>query len=526
MPDPVTIPAHGRPSAELLAEVAGLHEDDLDWRGGRAFSLVYNPDDDDLEHLLEEVGRRFLHENALNPFKYPSLLRMEQEVIAMACALLGAPPRAGALTSGGTESIFLAVQVARDEARARGVAEPTLVTPSTAHPAFAKAAKYLDVAHVRVPVGADGRADVGATAEALDERTGLVVGSAPCYPYGVIDPIAELAALAAERGVLFHTDACLGGWLLPWWERLGEPVPPWDFRVAGVTSISADVHKYGYAFKGASVIAYRSRDLLERQFFWYDDWPGGLYASGTTAGTRPAAPIVGAWTAINRIGADGYLRMAATVRDTTRRFAEGIAAIEGWPSPIPRHVRARARRRSHRPSAGGHRRGGRRHGRPGLAPRPPAGRPAPHGVPVPRPRRRAVPRGPGRRGGGADGQPGRRRHLRRRGLSSGLRSVLGAVLAGASRRMGPGIDKALVEVGGVAMARRVADALRAGGAEPVVAVGGDRSALGRIGLDGVDDRHPGEGPLGGVCTALAAAERAGRPAWWWRPATSRGSPAR
>ncbi len=329
MTDPATIPEKGRPSADLLAEVAGLHEGDLDWRGGRAFSLVYNPDDDDLEHLLEEVGKRFLHENALNPFKYPSLLRMEQEVIAMACGLLGAPPRAGALTSGGTESIFLAVQVARDEARARGVAEPTLVTPSTAHPAFAKAAKYLDVAQVPVPVGDDGRADVAATAAAVDERTGLVVGSAPCYPYGLIDPIADLAALAAERGVLFHTDACLGGWLLPWWERLGEPVPPWDFRVPGVTSISADVHKYGYAFKGASIVAYRSRELLERQFFWYDSWPGGLYASGTTAGTRPAAPIVGAWTAINRIGVDGYLRMATTVRDTTRRFAEGIAAIDG-----------------------------------------------------------------------------------------------------------------------------------------------------------------------------------------------------
>jgi glutamate/tyrosine decarboxylase-like PLP-dependent enzyme len=135
--------------------------------------------------------------------------------------------------------------------------------------------------------------------------------------------------MAAERGILFHTDACLGGWLLPWWERLGEPVPPWDFRVEGVTSLSADVHKYGYAFKGASVILYRSRELLQGQHFWYDDWPGGLYASGTTAGTRPAAPIVGAWTAINHLGADGYLRMAEVVRDTTRRFREGIAAIPG-----------------------------------------------------------------------------------------------------------------------------------------------------------------------------------------------------
>ncbi|MDQ6697854.1 MAG: pyridoxal-dependent decarboxylase, partial [Actinomycetota bacterium] len=222
------------------------------------------------------------------------------------------------------------VQVARDHARnERSISEPQLLTPSTAHPAFAKAAKYLDIEHVLVPVADDGRADPGATAAAITDRTGLIVGSAPCYPYGVIDPITELAALASERDILFHTDACLGGWLLPWWEKLGEPVPPWDFRVPGVTSLSADVHKYGYTFKGASIVLYRDRSLLETQFFWYDDWPGGLYASGTSAGTRPAAPIVGAWAAINHLGADGYLRMAEVVRDTTRRFQAGIATIDG-----------------------------------------------------------------------------------------------------------------------------------------------------------------------------------------------------
>ena len=167
------------------------------------------------------------------------------------------------------------------------------------------------------------------TEAALTDRTGLVVGSAPCYPYGVIDPIEQLAAMAGERDILFHTDACLGGWLLPWWERLGIEIPPWDFRVPGVTSISADIHKYGYTFKGASIVLYRSRELLQHQFFWYDDWPGGLYASGTTAGTRSAAPIAGAWAAINHLGVDGYLRLAQIVRDTSERFQAGINAIEG-----------------------------------------------------------------------------------------------------------------------------------------------------------------------------------------------------
>ncbi|MBI2708386.1 MAG: aspartate aminotransferase family protein [Actinobacteria bacterium] len=324
------IPDHGWPADEVLDRIDARRAGDLDWRGGRAFSLVYNPGDEGLERLLHAVADRYLHENALNPFRYPSLLAMEQEVVAMGCRLLGTAPDAGALTSGGTESIFLAVQVARDAARTgRGIAEPQLLTASTAHPAFAKAAKYLDVEHVRVPVGPDGRADVDAMAAAIGDRTGLVVGSAPCYPFGVVDPIGDLAAAAAERGVLFHTDACLGGWLLPWLERLGEPVPAWDFRVPGVTSVSADVHKYGYGFKGASIVAYRDRTLLTRQHFWYDDWPGGLYASGTTAGTRPAAPIAGAWAAVTHLGVDGYLRMATAVRDTTRRFVHGIDAVAG-----------------------------------------------------------------------------------------------------------------------------------------------------------------------------------------------------
>src|SRR3954449_1462227 len=200
MTDAARIPEHGRDAKELLAEIEGRHAEDIDWRGGRAFSLVYNVDDHAHEELIEQVGVRYLHDNALNPFKYPSVLQMELDVISMACQLLGTEPNAGSMSSGGTESIFLAVQVARDQARqTRGIAEPQLLTPSTAHPAFAKAAKYLDVEHILVPVGDDGRADVAATEAAITDRTGLIVGSAPCYPFGVIDPIPDLAATAAER---------------------------------------------------------------------------------------------------------------------------------------------------------------------------------------------------------------------------------------------------------------------------------------------------------------------------------------
>jgi glutamate/tyrosine decarboxylase-like PLP-dependent enzyme len=322
----MVIPDRGRSAEDLLAEIGELRRGDLDWRRGRAFSLVYHADDPELEGLLHRIGALFLHENALNPFRYKTLLKMEAEIVEMAVGLFGAG--CGALSSGGTESIFLAVQTARDLARARGIARPQLVCTDTAHPAFAKACRYLDVEMVRLPHGTDGRAVPERYAGAIGERTALLVASSPCYPFGVIDPVAEIAALAARHDLLCHVDACLGGWLLPWWEKLGRTVPAWDFRVPGVTSLSADIHKYGYAFKGASVILYRDRDLLERQFFLYDAWPGGLYASASTAGTRPGAPIAGAWAAISHLGQEGYLRLTARVMEATDHLLAGIRQID------------------------------------------------------------------------------------------------------------------------------------------------------------------------------------------------------
>ena len=322
---------HGMDSADVLDRLKELRAGDIDWRGGRAFSLVYNTGDHEHETLLEQVVAAFCHENALNPFVYPSLVQLEHEVVGAAAALVGdPPPGAGCLTSGGTESIFLAVQVARDHAAAtRGVDRAQLVTGDTVHPAFPKACHYLGVEHVRVPHGDDGRLDVDALAAAVGEQTALVVASAPCYPFGVIDDVPAVAAVAAERGVLCHVDACLGGWLLPFWEAIGEPVPAWHFAVDGVTSLSMDVHKYGYATKGASVLLHRTTDLRMHQLFVYDEWPGGLYGSLTTAGTRSGAPIAAAWAAIHHLGRDGYLRLAEVVRDTTKRFIVGIDAIDG-----------------------------------------------------------------------------------------------------------------------------------------------------------------------------------------------------
>lgn len=325
------LPSRGTPRAELLARMRDLKSADADWQTGRTWALVYHADDATAA-LLKEAYNFFFAENALNPLAFPSLRQFENEVIAMTADLLGGGAETvGSMTSGGTESVLMAVKAARQKARAErsAITAPEMVLPVSAHPAFEKAAHYFDVKAVRTPLGPDLRADVAAAAAALTPNTILMVGSAPCFPYGVIDPIAELAALAAARGIPFHVDACLGGLLLPFVRRLGYPVPDFDFRVPGVTSISADLHKYGYAAKGASTILYRNKELRRHQFFVYADWPGGLYASPTMTGTRPGGAIAAAWAVMNYLGAEGYLNLARTVMATTTKLIDGIAAIPG-----------------------------------------------------------------------------------------------------------------------------------------------------------------------------------------------------
>jgi sphinganine-1-phosphate aldolase len=324
-------PEKGIPKDELLARMRERKRADADWRGGRTFSLVY-PAGHDVDEVLREAAELYLFENALNPFRFPSLRQMEDDVVALTADLLHAGAGAGgAMTSGGTESILMGVKTARERARAeRGVTKPELVVPYSAHPAFAKAAHYLGIELRQVPLTPDFRADVAAAAKLINENTALVVGSAPNYPFGVVDPIPELAGLAAARGIAFHTDSCLGGFLLPFLEALGEPVPPFDFRVPGVSTLSADVHKYGYCIKGASVILHRDRaHLNQHQLFLFDRWPGGSYGSFAMAGARPSGPIAAAWAVLHYLGRDGYLRLAREVRDTTRKLRAGIDAIPG-----------------------------------------------------------------------------------------------------------------------------------------------------------------------------------------------------
>ena len=311
-----------------------LRERDVNWRDGKVFSLGFFAGDDVLS-LAHEASSMFFSENALNPTAFPSLRQMETETTQMVAALLhGEPDTAGSLTSGGTESILMAVKTARDWARKKnassaGGGRANLVMPNSAHPAFVKAGHYLDVDVRIVQVDANGRADVAAMEAAIDENTVLLVGSAPSYPHGLLDPIEALGAVAVRRAVLFHVDACVGGLMLPFVEKLGHAVPRWDFRVAGVTSISADLHKYGYAAKGASTITYRTRELRKAQFEVHVDWSGGIWASPSAAGTRPGGPIAAAWAVWNYLGEEGYLRLAKAALAATHALQEGVRSIPG-----------------------------------------------------------------------------------------------------------------------------------------------------------------------------------------------------
>jgi sphinganine-1-phosphate aldolase len=325
----MSLPKQGRSASEVLADLDELGKADVDWKSGRAFSLAYYAGPEVYE-LATEANARFQSANALNTGAFPSLGKMQSRVVATIAELLnGGPAAAGFMTSGGTESLLLAVKAARQRGRSRGITEPEMVLPASAHAAFEKAAAYFDVRSVRVPVAEDFRADARAMAAAMTPRTVLLVASAPSYPQGVIDPVDEIAALAAERDVLCHVDACMGGITLPMLERLGYPIPPFDFRVPGVTSMSVDLHKYGYTAKGASVIVYRNRELRSHQTFRTDNWLGGLYASSGVLGTKSGGPIAAAWAVLEHLGEEGYLRLTRDARKATEALVAGLRATPG-----------------------------------------------------------------------------------------------------------------------------------------------------------------------------------------------------
>lgn len=316
----------GVPAELVFEELESMRTHDVNWRDGKCFTLAYSAGPEALA-VAEEAYRRFSGENALNTAAFPSLRRMQNDVVATVGRWChGDEETAGFMTSGGTESLVLVVRAAVQRMRREGRLpdRPNMVLPTSAHAALEKGADYFGVESRRVAVDDRWRADAAAMADAVDDSTILLVGSSPQYPQGVIDPIGDLAPIALERDINFHVDACMGGVTLPYLERLGHVKSPWDFRVPGVTSISVDLHKYGYTSKGAGVLLHRDKRLRGDQTFITDNWLGGTYGSSGILGTKSGGPIASAWAVMRFLGDNGYESLAATAREITLSIADHV----------------------------------------------------------------------------------------------------------------------------------------------------------------------------------------------------------
>lgn len=325
------MPEHGRPWSDIQDDMQARGAKDAKWRDGRTAVYVFNAGEE-IAAIQKEAYAAFMSENGLGPLAFPSLAQMEKDVISMGLHLLHGPEGStGAMTSGGTDSITMAIKTARDYARAHGRAREraNIVLPFSAHLAFDKAAHLMDIEVRRIPIKTDGtyEADPEAMGAACDADTIMMVGSAPNFPHGIIDPIEALSDMAIAKGVWLHVDACVGGYFAPFARMNGVPVPPFDFEVPGVQSMSADLHKYGYAAKGASTVLFRSEKLFQHMPFDMKQWSGAPMKTPTLAGTRPGGAISAAWAVMNHLGIDGYKKLQGQVCATRERVEEGVKAL-------------------------------------------------------------------------------------------------------------------------------------------------------------------------------------------------------
>jgi sphinganine-1-phosphate aldolase len=327
----MNIPIQGLSREEILQRLQAFKSHDMDWSAGKVLAYVYHPGEDPAE-VTREAYMTFLSENGLDPTVFPSLLKLETDVVRVVVNLLrGDSDAVGHLTTGGTESIMLAVKTARDKARADHpeIIQPEMILPRSAHAAFHKAAHYLSVKPVLVDIDPQTfKVRAEEIRAAITSNTILLVASAPNYSQGVIDPIAEIAKIAQEHNLLFHVDACVGGLHLSFMRKLGYDVPDFDFTVPGVTSISTDLHKYGYAAKGCSVIMYPSRDIRRYQLFASTDTTGYTLINPTMLSSKTGGPMAGAWAILNFLGEEGYKDIVRRVQEATRTLIQGVEAID------------------------------------------------------------------------------------------------------------------------------------------------------------------------------------------------------
>jgi glutamate/tyrosine decarboxylase-like PLP-dependent enzyme len=333
-----SLPAQGRGKEDIIKELASMaEEENAKWQSGQVSGTFYHAGE---EHraFLNKVFSLFSHENTIQFDMCPSMFKMESEILSMTAKMLNGDavkdhnPEdqvCGTVTSGGNGSILMAMKVYRDWGRGeKGISAPEIVMPHTAHPAFDKSAKYFGIKMVHIPVAApDFRVDPRAVEERINENTVAIIGSAGNYPYGLIDPLDKLSDIAIKHDIGFHVDGCLGGFILPWIEKLGYDVPLFDFRLPGVTSISADTHKYGFALKGTSVVLYRNNKLRRYQYFNVPDWPGGMYASPTAAGSRSGGLTAATWASMVYLGEEGYLKSTRAIMAVADKIKNGIREI-------------------------------------------------------------------------------------------------------------------------------------------------------------------------------------------------------
>ncbi|MBW2583866.1 MAG: aspartate aminotransferase family protein [Deltaproteobacteria bacterium] len=326
------IPPKGLPKEEIFKILQSYKGEDLDWKSGRVLGFIYDPGEK-VQEVTHEAYTMYLTENALDPLSFPSLLRLENEVVRMTANLLGCDNKVvGNFTSGGTESLILAVKTARDYSRAvkPHIKEPELVLPITAHSSLFKACHYLGIKPVVTRVHDDTfGADVDAMRQAITENTILLVASAPGYAHGVVDPVPEIAALALEKDLLCHVDACVGGIHLSYMRKLGYDVPDFGLNVPGVTSLSVDLHKYGYAAKGASIVLHKNKELRKYQIWGCSRWAGYPVINPAITSAKSGGPMAAAWAVLNYMGDDGYMEIVQEVMQATKLMIEGVNRIDG-----------------------------------------------------------------------------------------------------------------------------------------------------------------------------------------------------
>ncbi|MCB1701007.1 MAG: aspartate aminotransferase family protein [Pseudomonadales bacterium] len=324
-------PAHGQSSENILSQLKSRKSNDVRWEEGRVFAYIYDPGEE-AQQLLKDAFSLYLMENGLDPTSFPSCMQLEKDVIGMAVDLVnGGADATGTFTSGGTESILLSLKTTRDyyrDARPE-ISRPEVLMPKTAHPAFHKACQYFDLTAVTVDVDADFCAIPALMEAAITANTILMVGSAPSYAHGAIDPIAELGQVALRHQLRFHVDCCVGGMYLPFAKQLGYAIPDFDMSVPGVTQLSMDFHKWGYAAKGASCILYRDRAFRRYQIFSYANWTGYAVVNPGVVSTKGGGPIAACWAILNYIGRDGYLKLVASAQEASRKIVAAVDDIEG-----------------------------------------------------------------------------------------------------------------------------------------------------------------------------------------------------